>query len=97
MIYILHFDPPLHRARHYMGYTGFEDAEERLKRHLSGRGARIVAAAVAAGCKVEVTAVLPGDRNEERRLKRMGNTRRLCPLCRYLDRENGWAEKDRAR
>lgn len=87
MIYILHFSRPFHHAQHYIGYTGKDDAEDRLKRHREGRGARLLAAVAQAGITWEITAVLPGDRTEERRLHRLNNTRKLCPLCQYLTRE----------
>lgn len=87
MIYILHFSRPLFHARHYIGYTGFDDLEIRMKRHLSGRGAKIMKAAVEAGITFEIAAILPGDRTEERRLHRLNNTAKICPLCRYLAKE----------
>jgi len=87
VIYILHFSRPLFHAQHYIGYTGAADMEERMQRHRSGRGAKIMKAVFEAGIDVEIAAILPGDRTEERRLHRQGNTKRICPLCRFLAKE----------
>lgn len=82
MIYILHFNTPLHHARHYVGYTREGLLEERLKRHRSGRGSRLMYAIELAGIDYQVVLTHPGGRNFERRIKRAKNTPRLCPLCR---------------
>lgn len=43
-VYILHFDPPYKHVRHYTGWTEGDRAavKARLRRHLSGHGARII-------------------------------------------------------
>lgn len=80
MVYILHFNPPLHHAGHYVGYT--EDTERRLREHLEKRtGSPLVRAALAAGCEVTVAVVLEGDRELERKIKASKNTGRYCPVC----------------
>ena len=38
MIYLIHFDRPLHHARHYLGYCADGTLEVRLIRHRAGRG-----------------------------------------------------------
>ncbi len=35
-VYVLHFDPPLQHARHYVGWTDHEDVASRLEEHLKG-------------------------------------------------------------
>jgi predicted GIY-YIG superfamily endonuclease len=36
VVYLLHFDRPYKRARHYLGFA--EDLERRLELHRAGRG-----------------------------------------------------------
>lgn len=83
MLYLLHFSEPLAHARHYLGYCADGELEQRLERHRSGRGARIMAAVEAAGIKWRVVRTWEdGDRTEERRLKVRAHIALLCPLCR---------------
>lgn len=79
MIYLLHFDRPLHHARHYLGYA--QDVEARVKRHWKGHGSRLVRAVMEAGIWVRVVRTWEGDRNLERRLHNRKNTPQLCPEC----------------
>ena len=90
VVYLLHFGHAYRHALHYLGWTE-RPLEERLAEHLKGRpyGSPLVAiAAEQAGVtNVEelarwVVATKPGDRYEERRLKRRGSHRRVCPVCR---------------
>jgi hypothetical protein len=99
VVYLLHFAWP-HRppegfhARHYLGAT--LDLPQRLRDHRIGRGARLVAAATAAGATVELARVWRVPVAFERRLKqrrpysesprtrtgvRRGSARSLVPLC----------------
>jgi hypothetical protein len=81
MIYLIHFDRPLHHARHYLGYCADGTLEVRLIRHRAGRGARLLAVLRELNIGWRVVRVFEGDRKFERRLK--GNSRvRLCPVCR---------------
>ena len=85
VIYILHIDPPLAHARHYVGWTKDEDVTRRVNEHLKQRGRRpskLVAAALAAGRTVTLAGVLEGDRDFERALKRRGGAAKYCPSCR---------------
>ena len=81
MIYILHFDAPYHHARHYVGYCADGSLEQRLARHRSGQGSRLMLAIELAGIGFTVALTHPGDRHFERMLKRAKNTPRFCPLC----------------
>lgn len=89
MVYLLHFvDPatresrPYRHARHYLGYTAGTDLVERMRCHRNGRGARLVAVILAAGLDFTVARVWPdGGRRLERKLKRLHNAPRLCPIC----------------
>jgi hypothetical protein len=108
IVYVLHFRWPLRlvegelrevppsgfHARHYCGAT--RDLPQRLRDHRLGRGARLVAAAVAAGAGVELVRVWRVPLAFERRLKqrrpysesprtrkgvRRGCATSLVPLC----------------
>lgn len=85
MIYILHIDPPLKHARHYVGWTKDSDVTRRVDEHLNQTGRRpskLVGAALAAGSTVTLAGALEGDRTLERQLKRRGGASSYCPLCR---------------
>lgn len=85
--YLLHFDPPYQHASHYLGWS--TDVRARVADHLRGRGANLVAVARAAGCRITLVRVWPGElRRDERRRKKArigggGRTsyRALCPTC----------------
>src|SRR5215510_1113752 len=79
VIYLIHFDQPYKRARHYMGFT--DDLEERLSRHRAGNGARLMEVVTAAGITWRVARTWQGDRKLERRLKSRKEAPRLCPVC----------------
>ena len=79
-LYLLHFDPPLCHARHYLGWA--PDLEPRLAAHRAGRGSPLTAAVIAAGGRIELARTWEGvDRHFERALKNRHETPRLCPLC----------------
>ena len=85
MIYILHIDPPLAHARHYVGWTKDADVSRRVLEHLTQRGRRpskLIRAALAAGRTVTVAGTLEGDRDFERRLKNRNGAASFCPRCR---------------
>jgi hypothetical protein len=78
--YLLHFTPPYRHARHYLGFA--DDLPRRLRKQATGKGARLVAVALAAGCTFELVWVRLGSRDEERRLKNQKAVPRLvCPVC----------------
>ena len=81
MVYLIHFDRPLHHARHYLGYCADGTLEVRLIRHRAGRGARLLAVLRELGIGWQVVRVFDGDRRFERRLKNRRNAWRLCPVC----------------
>ncbi len=81
MVYLLCFDKKLSHAKHYIGYCD-RDPQQRLKRHNSGNGARILRACRAEGITPTVVRVWPNaDRSFERKLKKRKKARMLCPLC----------------
>jgi predicted GIY-YIG superfamily endonuclease len=101
--YIVEISPPYGHAGHYAGFT--TDLPRRWREHLAGgydpvtrrrtgKGARLLAAALHAGCTIELVRVWygPQARQMEQRLKqrrkpgslRAGartSLKRLCPLC----------------
>jgi predicted GIY-YIG superfamily endonuclease len=80
VVYLIHFQIPYRRARHYMGVTS--DLAQRLEDHRRGAGSALMAAVTKAGIEWEVVRTWPGDRKLERRMKRWKNSPRLCPVCR---------------
>lgn len=92
MIYILMLDKPLgshkHSARFYIGFCESDACfNRRMKEHKRGAGAAMTRAAVARGIGFKCVATMEGDRNLERRLKRMKNTPRIV---RNLERDWLW-------
>lgn len=87
-VYVLHFEPPLKHARHYVGFTDQADVAARLDDHLTGRGSPLVKAAVNAGSRVELAHVFVGaDRAFERRIKKSTDVCRWCRLCGRKERK----------
>lgn len=90
-IYLLHFERPLHHARHYIGWTQ-KDVAERLARHLDGnanrRGSKLVYHARRQGLRMVVARLwLEVDRHYERSLKKRGGASRLCPICKAIEEQ----------
>lgn len=82
MLYLLHFDPPVGRAQHYLGYTTPENLALRMTTHARGHGAALTRRAFEQGSKVYFARTFPDqDKHTERRLKQAGHMKRLCPLC----------------
>lgn len=102
MIYILHIDPPLAHARHYVGWTKDADVARRVGEHLGQTGRRpskLVGAALRAGRTVTLAGTLEGDRDFERQLKARKGAAKFCPLCRpaHNEREAARLRARRAR
>ena len=79
MVYLIHFSRKLHHAGHYLGYAS--NLDNRIERHRSGDGAKLLRAVQEAGIDWEVVRTWEGDRTLERRLKRQKNAGKLCPIC----------------
>jgi hypothetical protein len=79
MIYLLHYDRPLHHAQHYLGFT--DDLDARTTRHLTGFGGRLPAVFSELGISFTIARTWDGDRTLERKLKKRKNGRKLCPIC----------------
>lgn len=82
MVYLLHFEKPVARARHYLGFTRDDRLNERLTEHMSKKGARLTARAVDAGVAIYLARVFPQlTANDEKRLKAASHFDKLCPIC----------------
>jgi predicted GIY-YIG superfamily endonuclease len=83
MIYLIHFSEPLAHARHYIGFVDgdADQVQARLQEHRAGWGAKILAECNRRGIRYDVVATFPGDRSQERRLKRHKKTVCYCPVC----------------
>jgi hypothetical protein len=82
MLYLIHLEPKLKHAGHYLGYTGESRLSERLSEHARGRGARLIKAALNAGSKLYLARTWPnGTLDLESKLKRQQHFKLLCPLC----------------
>jgi hypothetical protein len=86
-LYLLHWDPPLvggRQPQHYLGWTS-RAVEERVLDHLNDgpHAARIVVAAVEAGCEITLARVWPkGSRTEESAMKKAKKSfASICPVC----------------
>lgn len=81
-VYLLHFSRPLGSVQHYLGQTARSDVMTRVNEHRAGRGSRMTRGAVRAGVELILARVWEdADPGLERRLKRRGGFRRLCPVC----------------
>jgi hypothetical protein len=85
MIYLIHLNEKLHHAQHYIGFIqGNESAslENRLNRHKSGQGSKMLKAAILNGILFNIVRIWKeGDRKFERKLKNKKNAKFLCPVC----------------
>lgn len=79
-VYLLHFNQPYGHAPHYLGWT--EHLEQRLARHHTGGGARLMAVITDAQITWRLAQTWEGTRAVERRLKNRGGHAWICPICR---------------
>jgi hypothetical protein len=80
MIYLLHYDSPLHHAQHYLGSC---DDAQRIQDHGNGTSrARLPQVFCQLGVQFIVARTWEGGRTGERKLKNQKNARVLCPICR---------------
>ena len=80
MIYLLHYDKPLHHAQHYLGSC---DDAQRIQDHGTGTSrARLPQVFCLLGVQFVVARTWEGGRTGERKLKNQKNARVLCPICR---------------
>lgn len=81
-VYLIHFNEPLHHAKHYLGYSE-ENVAARFDRHVKGEGARLLQVLNEQGIGYQIAHVwCDVDRHFERKLKRRKSGPKLCPICR---------------
>lgn len=86
MVYLIHFKTPYvtatgRKVQHYIGFTSLT-IEQRLKRHKSDSGAKLLKAVNEAGISYDVVFVWKDAGIEfEYKLKRSKNHKRFCPIC----------------
>ena len=81
-VYLIHFDTPYKRARHYLGWAG--DIGKRIARHQRGDGARLLEVVREAGISWQLVRTWSdADRSVERRLKAQHGSVRLSPICQH--------------
>ena len=80
-IYLICMSRRYEHARHYLGWTGKDDVEERLGHHRAGNGSRLLRAAVQCGIELEVVRTWRGTRGDERVMHRRRSNVRYCPRC----------------
>lgn len=82
VVYLLHLARPIDAEQHYLGCTRTDRLMLRMHEHRIGRGARMTRQAVAEGIGLVLVRAIPAEGFEhERRLRRRGHFRQLCPLC----------------
>ncbi len=94
MVYLICFERPYVRVRHYLGST--KHLEERLQEHARGQGARLIEVITEAGISWQLVGTWEGGRQEERLIKNRKNAAAMCPHCRHADTERR-REQRRAR
>lgn len=85
VVYLLHYEQPMHHAQHYLGWTN--DLPTRLRMHASGTDAARAKCVITTeftrrNIEFAVACTWTGTLALEKQLKRQKNSRRLCPLCR---------------
>lgn len=92
-VYVLRLDPAMKHAKRYIGWTKSMDTLPlRFSFHCEGKGARMTAAAAAAGIRLTIEAVIPdGDRTLERQLKNQKNAGRIVDQIRRTGKIYGHA------
>jgi len=81
-VYMLHFDEPIGKARHYVGICKADRLHWRMLEHRNGRGAALTARAYEQGIGFSIAKTWHADTPEkEKEIKASKGFKRLCPLC----------------
>ena len=81
LVYLIHFNTPLHHARHYLGFCE-NGIKQRFERHKASQGAKLLKALNEKGIGYRIVRIWRHvDRNFERSLKNKKSTPKLCPIC----------------
>lgn len=82
VVYVLHFSQPYKGKSHYVGWVkDYENLDQRIERHRSGRGANFLRHVVQAGISLKLVVTFEGSTNTERRFKQFKSTPKYCPVC----------------
>jgi hypothetical protein len=83
VVYLIHFDVPIARARHYVGICRSERLALRLREHAHRRGASLTAALARRNTCLHLARLWPALSPElERTIKARGRYEHHCPICR---------------
>jgi hypothetical protein len=81
ILYLLCFaHNPLAHAKHYVGFAESK-VEERIKKHGTVDGSKIMMAVRASGKTYVITGFCKGTRRDERKLKNLKGLSKVCPIC----------------
>ena len=81
-VYLLHFDEPIGKARHYVGICKAQRLHWRMLEHRNGRGAALTAKAYELGIGFSIACTwFTDDPAKEREIKVASNYAKHCPLC----------------
>lgn len=81
-VYLIHFDPPFGKNRHYIGITTANRITKRFAEHCTGRGARLTAKAADEGCTLQLARVFwTHDPDDEYRFMLRADEPGFCPVC----------------
>lgn len=82
LIYLLHFDQPVGRARHYLGITKAERLPKRMREHQVGNAASLTRLAGSRSIGWTLAGLWPTDDPAlEKKMKRAGHLNHRCSEC----------------
>ena len=84
VVYLIHFEQPVQRKRHYIGSTTVKGFDSRMRAHSEGYGANLTRAAFKKGVPFHLVATWWAPSREfEKDLKLRSHANGLCPLCQH--------------
>lgn len=82
LMYLLHFEKPVDKRRHYIGSTRHDRLARRMHEHASGLGSKTTKTIIRAGGGFWLTRLWSiSSRAEEYRRKRQGHYEYSCSIC----------------
>lgn len=81
-VYLIHIEPPVHHAQHYVGMCITAQFERRMRDHGTGNGAALLREAVKRGSSLYVVRRWENaGRAEEKSIKAARHYKLRCPMC----------------